>query len=195
MSNDTICSYHDSIPNGHARQQDSARADPDIAADGHRREVVNMAFVRPQTVINGRHGDAMPDQRAVTYGDAALILKAAAGIDEHAPAEADILAEVRVKRRKKTKILRHVPPGDAAHKVADFFRRVGGAVEFHSQALRLVTEGMHAVKGFRADDQRISGVHIRQQFFKIHDDSDIFRAGCPRFPRATQKLPEKPCHV
>ncbi len=58
---------------------------------------------RHETVIEGGHHHVMSNESAVANGNAALILKAAAGVYEDVPANSHVLAAVGVERREHAK--------------------------------------------------------------------------------------------
>ena len=62
------------------------------------------------TVIQRCHDHIVPDERTVSNRDAALILEAAAAVDEDMLPDAEILAAVRIERRKQAEALIDRPP-------------------------------------------------------------------------------------
>ena len=130
-----------------------------------------MALVQRQTVVDGGQGHPVPDERPVTDADPALILETAAGIDKDTAADAYIFAEVGIKRREQTKRLIHGATRDPPHDLPDLIRRMEGTVQLRGQAHGLVRISVHAVKGFRARDQRLSRIQVFQQSVQRHHGS------------------------
>ena len=62
---------------------------------------IGSIFLRFQSVIHCSQHNIVTDQRAVADGNSALILKMAAGVDEHIFADGDIFTKVRVEWRKQ----------------------------------------------------------------------------------------------
>ena len=127
-----------------------------------------MTPVRRQAVVDGGQGHPVPDERPVTDADPALILETAAGIDENTAPDADIFAEVGIERREQSERLIYRTSRDPPHDLPDLFRRMEGIVQLRGQAHGLVRIAVHAVKGFRARDQRLSRIQVFQQCVQRH---------------------------
>ena len=155
----------------HSRQEDGAGTDPDILADDDGRDIVDVALVRRQAVIDGGQGHPMADERPVADADPALILKTATGIDEDTAPDTDIFAEVGIEWREQTERLIYRTSRDPLHDLPDLFRRMEGIVQFRGQAHGFVRIGVHAVKSIRTCDQRLSRIQVFQQRIQRHHGS------------------------
>lgn len=80
-------------------------ADPDISFDD---DPFHFHVTPPfgiEIVVDGRQDTLMSDENVVPDGNAALVLEAAAGIDEDLLSEVDVSSEVRVEGREETESL------------------------------------------------------------------------------------------
>ena len=82
--------------------------------------------------------DIVADERAIANGDAALILKFAACVDEDVFPDGDVFSAVGIKRRETRKGLIDGLSKEFRKQSAKFFGRVVGAVDLHRDAQRLL---------------------------------------------------------
>ena len=89
------------VMDGNARQDRDIGADPHMISDDYRFMIISSIFCGLKAVIDrGDHG-VVADQRIVSDGNSALILKPAARVDKDPLPEAEVPPEVRGKGGKQ----------------------------------------------------------------------------------------------
>ena len=90
----------------------------------------------------------MPNQTSVADFDAALVLKTAAGIDEYAPADGNILAEVVLKVFRITEpVAKGIALGTSAHAIGTAKAMELGEAEGAMSSLSIAVSGIITVAG------------------------------------------------
>ena len=90
------------VADSDALQDGRVRAYPHILAQHYRCRVSLLAVLGRQAVVQRGQHDVVSYLASVADGNAAMVLKMAAGIDKDILPDADILAEIRIKRREYT---------------------------------------------------------------------------------------------
>ena len=96
---------------------------------------------------------------AVAYVDSSVVLKLAAGVDEHVVAYVDVLAEVGVHGRKHLEAASGSPSGQLGHQGVDFLLVVVCRVEPERHAARLLAHVVHQAVNLRRVE-RPAGLHV-----------------------------------
>ena len=94
-------------------------------------------------MIQRRDDRVVPNEAAIANVDAALVLEAAAAVDEHVLADADVLAEVGRERREKGERLRDFLAGELVQECSDFVGGVVAAIELGRDAHRFLARSVH----------------------------------------------------
>ena len=156
------------LADGDALKDSDVSSDPYLIADFHRGGHHIGASVRVHYVVEGGYHAVMADEHVIANGDSALVLKFAAGIDEHPFADADVLAAVSIKRREKPETLMDFTAGQLRHQGDDFGMVMIGVVNLHGDSDSLLTELVHlGMDGTSAGDN-LPGVHYFNEFFSCH---------------------------
>lgn len=168
---------HDGIvPDGDAGQHDGAGAYPDVPADDDGGRAAARAFFRRKTVVDGGQHDPVPDQAAVAESDAALVLEAAAGVDEDVFPDGDVFPEVAVKGREEGKRAVNRLSRQSRHEVAYLFRRMVGPVQFRRDTHGVVAALQQQIMLRRAGRDAFPLIEMLDELFRIHDV--LLRALC-----------------
>lgn len=125
------CSSADdgTIADGHAREDGRTGTNPDVPADVDRRWVQIRSLFRILTVIQRCHDHIVADERAVSNCDAALVLEAAAAVDEDIPPDVEILATIRIEGREQAEALIDWPPNQPREYLPHFLLIMVAAIE------------------------------------------------------------------
>ena len=119
---DSACGDDGIVADRHILQYRGMRTDPDFFSDNDRSWQGCGTLLRFQRMIERRQYYLVADQGAVADCNTALVLKTAAGIDENVFSETDVLAEIRIKRRKQAKSGIDRDARQPGHQFADGFR-------------------------------------------------------------------------
>lgn len=104
-------------------------------------------------MIERRKDDLMPDQTMISDIDPALVLKAAAGIDENIFPEKKILSKIGINRGKQAKALPRLIAGQFGHQGAQLFGSMKAAIDLRRDALRLGGSPAHPfLQFFRVEE-------------------------------------------
>ena len=110
------------------------------------------ALAARKGVVERGKDHAMAYLTAVADVDAAVVLKLAAGVDEHVLAHVDVFPEVGIQGRKDAQRRGHGPPEELGEQGAHLVHGVIGRVEAEGDAPRLVGHVVHeAVDGGRVE--------------------------------------------
>ena len=89
-----------SVAYGYAGEDGDVGAYPDFVADLHRLGDEVAALIGVGIMVEGSYHAVVAYEYVIAYDDAALILEAAAGVDEYAFAEDGVLAAVGIEWRE-----------------------------------------------------------------------------------------------
>ena len=161
---------HDGVlADGDAGQDDGPRADPDVPADDDGSWATARTLFRQETMIDGGQHDPVTDQRTVAERDAALILEAAAGIDEDIFSDGDVFAEVAVEGREEGKTAVDGLACEFRHEFADPLRRMIGRIQLSRDAHGVIAALQQQIMLRRTGRYAFSLIEMLDELFRIHD--------------------------
>ena len=109
-------------------------------SDMDRRITVYPVFLRFQGMVNSGKDHVMADENSLFYGNAALILKMAAGINKHIFSKGYVFPKICIKRRKQAKGFIYLLSCQFFHNLPDFLRCMILGIQFHPQPDSLLTQ-------------------------------------------------------
>ena len=109
----------------------------------------------------------MPDLASVANGHPAMILKMTTGIDKYVLPNSNILAIIRIKRRKYSKRRRHLITKQFGKQPTYFVRCTICRIQQERDPSRLVTHGIHKTMYFPCI-KRLTRLYIFIKFLRCH---------------------------
>ena len=158
--------HHRAVADSDAPGDDRAGADPHAVSDANRRAAVG-AVIGIEVVVDGGQHHPMPDQRVIPDVDAALILKTAAGVDEHMLSQVDIPAEIGIEGREQHQAFVHLFTRQIRHDRHDFLRRMIRCVQRHRLANGVLALLQGAGVHFRRHVRHPVRIQIFQNLFDL----------------------------
>ena len=122
-------------------------------------------------MVERRNYDLMPNQTSVADFDAALVLKTAAGIDEYAPADGNILTEIGIKGREQRKAFPRLLADELRKQSANLLRGMKIPVDFRRNPPRFLRRTVHEPVHFSARRNVLAPPRAALEFLDFHNSS------------------------
>ena len=97
-----------------------------------------------------------------------MVLKLAAGVDEHVASQMNVLPAIGIKRRKQGEAVVNRPPRKLSHQHLQLLGSVIGVVYFHAHANGLLAHAVHKLMLRRAANHRFARIEMGEIILQFH---------------------------
>ena len=137
LGHDRARSYDRVVSDCHSAKYRGMGSDPHVLPQLYRRDLVVVSVLRLETVIDGRKDHLMTYEASVTYEDPALVLEAAARIDEDPSPNREVLPEISIDWREQAEIVRDIFSYELGHEAPKLIGLMEPRVDLRRDPLRL----------------------------------------------------------